>query len=120
MGDLGYFDMRSKQFTFFSIPELADWSVSAVLVEADAVWAGLVNYPEGADRSGGLIRYDLSSRSVTRYDVPDIVLTMIRHDNALFIGTSNGLYILRDSRFTRFRFEPNLAGDFEPIPDSVP
>jgi hypothetical protein len=58
VGGLGYFDTRSKQFTIFSIPELADWSVSALYVEDDAVWAGLVNHPEGAGRSGGLIRYD--------------------------------------------------------------
>ena len=25
------------------------------------------------------------------------------------------LYILRDDRFTRFRFEPNLNGEFEPV-----
>jgi len=79
-----------------------------------------VNYSEGAQRIGGLIRYDLSTRNVTRYNVPDIVLAMIRQNNALFIGTSNGLYILRDDRFTRFRFEPNLDGKFEPVPAPMP
>ena len=79
-----------------------------------------MNYPEGAGHSGGLIRYDLSTRNVTRYNVPDIVLTMIRQNNALFIGTSNGLYVLRDDRFTRFRFEPNLDGKLEPVPAPMP
>jgi hypothetical protein len=120
VGGLGYFDTRSKRFTIFAIPELADWSISALFVETDAVWAGLVNYPEGARRSGGLIRYDLSTRNVIRYNVPDIVLTMIRQNNALFIGTSNGLYVLRDGRFTRFRFEPNLDGKLEPVPAPLP
>ena len=120
VGGLGYFDTRAKQFTIFSIPELVDWSVSALFGESDAVWAGLVNYSEGAQRIGGLIRYDLSTRNVTRYNVPDIVLAMIRQNNALFIGTSNGLYILRDDRFTRFRFEPNLDGEFEPVRDPMP
>ena len=120
VGGLGYFDTRSKQFTIFSISELADWSISALFVESDAVWAGLVNYPEGAGHSGGLIRYDLSTRNVTRYNLPDIVLTMIRQNNALFIGTSNGLYVLRDDRFTRFRFEPNLDGKLETVPAPMP
>lgn len=97
-----------------------DWSVSALLVEDDSVWAGLVNYPEGAGRSGGLVRYDLSTHNVTRYYVPDLVLTMIRQDNALFIGTSNGLYILRDGHVTRFRFEPDLDGKFEAVRDLLP
>jgi hypothetical protein len=54
VGDLGYFDTRSSQFTMFSIKELADWSVSALLVEGDAVWAGLVKYGEGTGGSGPL------------------------------------------------------------------
>jgi hypothetical protein len=120
VGGLGYFDTREKKFTIFSIPELVDWSISALLVEDDSVWAGLVNYPEGAERTGGLVRYDLSTHNVTRYYVPDIVLTLIRRGNALFIGTSNGLYILRDGRFTRFRFEPGLDGKFEAVRDLLP
>jgi hypothetical protein len=120
VGGLGYFDTRTKQFTMFSIPELVDWSVSALLVEDDDVWAGLVNYPEGAGRSGGLIRYDLSTHKVIQYDVPDIVLTMIRQDNALFMGTSNGLYILRDGRMTRFRFERGLDSNIAAVRDPLP
>jgi hypothetical protein len=120
VGDLGYFDTRSSQFTMFSIKELADWSVSALLVEGDAVWAGLVKYGEGTGGSGGLIRYDVSTRNVSRYNIPDIVLTMIRQNDALFIGTSNGLYVLRNDRLTRFRFEPNLDGKFEPVRDPIP
>jgi len=120
VGGLGYFDTRAKQFTIFSIPELLDWSVSALFVESDAVWAGLGSNSEGSGRRGSLIRYELSTRNVTRYNVPDTVLVMMRQNNALFIGTSNGLYILRDDRLTRFRFEPNLDGKFEPVPDPMP
>jgi len=86
VGGPGYFDTRTKRFTVFSIPELADWSVSALLVETDVVWAGLARYPEGAAWSGGLISYNLSTRNVTRYDIPDIALTMLRRNDALFIG----------------------------------
>ena len=91
VGSLGYFDTRTKRFTMFSIPELANWSVFALFVETDVVWAGLMTYPEGATRSGGVIRYNLSTRNVTRYDIPDTALTMCRRNDAMFIGTSNGL-----------------------------
>jgi len=120
VGGLGYYNTRTKQFTMFSIPELADWSTSALLVESDTIWAGLVTSPEGPGRSGGVIRYEPSTRSITRYEVPDTALAMIRQQNALFIGTSNGLYILRDGRRTRFRFEPDLNGDFKPVRDPLP
>jgi hypothetical protein len=89
VGGIGYFDTRTSRFTMLSIPELADGSVSALLVD-DSVWAGLVRYPEGATQSGGLIRYSFSTRRVIKYEVSDIVLTMLRHNGALFIGTSNG------------------------------
>ena len=95
------------------VSELAAWSTSALLVEPDVVWAGLVAHPEGADFSGGLIRYDLSTRKATRYEIPDIPLTILRHADALFIGTSNGLYVLRKDRLTQFRFEPDFNGKFE-------
>src|SRR5262249_30141629 len=46
VGGIGSFDTGSNRFTIFSVPEMYSWSVSALLVEADAVWAGLVRYPE--------------------------------------------------------------------------
>jgi hypothetical protein len=49
-----------------------------------------------------------------------VALTMLRHNDAMFIGASNGLYILRNSRLTRFRFEPNLDGKVEPMRDPMP
>jgi len=72
VGGIGYYDIRTKTFTMLSGPELANWSISALLVETNAVWAGLVRYPEGAELSGGLIRYDLPTGNVTRYSIPDI------------------------------------------------
>ena len=120
VGGIGYYDIRTKTFTMLSGPELANWSISALLVETNAVWAGLVRYPEGAELSGGLIRYDLPTGNVTRYSIPDITLTMLRQNDAVYIGTSNRLYILRNGRLTRFRFEPNLDGKFEPVPETIP
>jgi len=40
---------------------MADWSTTAILVDEDAVWIGLADRLEGADRSGGLLRYDRKS-----------------------------------------------------------
>jgi hypothetical protein len=44
-----------------------DWSVSSLLVEGDALWAGLVRHPEGADQAGGFIRHDLKSGVTRKY-----------------------------------------------------
>src|SRR6266516_1382275 len=63
VGSIGYFDTRTKRFTMFSIPELANWSVSVLFVETDVVWAGLVTYPDGATRRGALLPYNLPTRT---------------------------------------------------------
>jgi hypothetical protein len=120
VGGIGYYDTKTRRFSMLDIPQLADWSVSALLVEDDAIWIGRVAYLEDAARSGGLIRYDLSTRRVTEYTIPDIPWTMLRRNDALFTGTSNGLYVFRGGRFTRFRFEPNLDGGFEPVREPLP
>ena len=120
MGGPGYFDTRTKRFTVFSIPELVDWSISALLVETDVVWAGLARYPEGAAWSGGLISYNLSTGNVTRYDIPTSRSQCFAETTHCSSAPSNGLYILRNNRMTRFRFEPDLDGKFEPVRDPLP
>jgi hypothetical protein len=101
------------------IDELVPWSTSALLVENDDLWLGIVTYPEGPTRSGGLLRYDFATRLTSRYEVTDMAMSLLRQNESLFIGTSNGLYVLRDGRMTRFRYEPNLEGKFEPVLDPM-
>jgi hypothetical protein len=48
-----------------------------------------------------------------------MAMSLLRQNESLFIGTSNGLYVLRDGRMTRFRYEPNLEGKFEPVLDPM-
>jgi hypothetical protein len=88
-------------------------------VESDALWMGIVTYPEGPIRSGGLLRYDFATRQTTRFEVPDIPIALLRRNESLFVGSSNGLYNLRDGRMTRFRYEPDPEGKFEPVFDPM-
>jgi hypothetical protein len=119
VGGAGYFDAGTAQFTMLPIDELVPWSTSALLVENDDLWLGIVTYPEGPTRSGGLLRYDFATRLTSRYEVTDMAMSLLRQNESLFIGTSNGLYVLRDGRMTRFRYEPNLEGKFEPVLDPM-
>lgn len=94
------------------IQELFDWSVQAVLAEPQAIWAGRVSHPEGADKSGGLLRYDRNTRRVRLYDVPDVIHAIARVGDAIFMGTGHGLYVIKNGGKTRYRVEPDITGHF--------
>jgi len=110
VGTIGSFDRAAKKFAFLQIPEVVDWSVSNLLVEGDTIWAGLVRHPEGADRSGGLIRRDNKSGSSRKYDVQDVIFRIERWRDGLYLTTSNGIYVLTGERITRYRVEPDING----------
>jgi hypothetical protein len=110
VGAIGFFDLTTKKFTFLRIREVADWSVSSLLVEGNTIWAGLVGHPEGADYSGGLLRHDLTSGVTRKYPVDDVIFRISRWRDALYLTTSNGIYVLKGDRFTRYRVEPDING----------
>ena len=112
VGAIGAYDRTTKQFTFISPPELAKWSVSALLVEGDTVWAGLVRRPEGAEYSGGLLRYDLATRKSSVIPVKEVILAILHAGDVLFLGSSIGAYVLRGGKRARYVLEPAMDGRY--------
>ena len=62
---------------FLDLPLVRQWSISALLVEADTIFAGLVDRAGDPPRPGGLMRYHRRSKRVTVYSVPDPIHTLI-------------------------------------------
>ena len=112
VGGLGYFDLSKRQFSFLPIPQIVDWSVSALLVKDQVLWAGLERRPEGAEFSGGLLRHDLETSTTRVYRVEDVITSLHASGDALVMGTTNGIYVLRNDRMTRHRVTPTLDGKF--------
>jgi len=112
VGSLGYFDAAQNKFTMIRIPEVVDWSVSAILVEGPTLWAALQRHPEGEDQSGGLLRYDMGTSKTRIYRVDDLILGIYRHGADLVIATINGIEILHEDRIIRYRAEPAIDGKF--------
>ncbi len=110
VGGIGYFDRTTSRYTFLRIPEIVGLSVSGLLLEDDFLWAALVGHPEGADYSGGLLRYDLKSGTTKKYPVTDVISRVIRWRDALYVTTSNGIYTLKDDQLRRYRVEPDING----------
>ena len=110
VGGFGYFDPEERKYVVFSLPEIAPWSASALLVEEKDVWLGLARHPEGVTYSGGLLRYERDSGEAQEFDVSEVISQIKRWQGSLYLATANGLYILQDDRFTRYVFEPTLEG----------
>ena len=113
VGGIGYFDSDQRKYVVFSPPALVDWSASAILVEAGAVWIGLVRHPEGADFSGGLLRFNPAGGQTRSFPFREIVFTMARGGGALYLGASEGFAVIRRGRLRHYVFEPALDGDYQ-------
>jgi hypothetical protein len=95
-------------YQMIRIPELIDWSVSALLVEGDTIWVGRVAHPEAADSSGGLLEYNLRSRRARVHPMSDVIISIARAEGALFLGTTHGVYLFRGGARLRYRMEPDI------------
>jgi hypothetical protein len=121
VGGLGYFDTTTLQYTWVDIPELVNWSVSAILIEEDAAWVGLVGYGEGEEYGGGLLRYDFKSRTSQKFPVEEVVYQIVRWQDRVYAGTKNGAYQVKGGTLTRrYRVEPNIDNRFILLTERLP
>jgi hypothetical protein len=113
VGGIGYFDKTLASYRLVPIPELVAWSTSALLLDDQTVWAGLVMHPEGPDVAGGLVRHDFKSGATRKFPVEEVVLSIVRWKDRVYAATVNGAYRLDDSgAITRYRVEPNIDNRF--------
>jgi hypothetical protein len=120
IGAIGAFDIASRKYEMRYLPEIAPWSGSAIRLDGDSLWIGLKRQPEGAVIGGGLLRYTIATGKAQVFAVPDVVFTIDRVGDALYCGTSHGLYMVRGDRITQLRFEPDESGQLVMIAREVP
>jgi hypothetical protein len=95
IGGVGYFDTTSRKFMMLRIPEAEEYSASALLVEGNTLWIGQAyNSSCSSDMSGGLLRVDLPSGKTRRYELPAIASSIVRFEDRLYVGTSDGVTII--------------------------
>ncbi len=119
IGAIGSFDIATREYQMRYLPEIAPWSGSAISLDGDELWIGLMRRPEGADIAAGLLRYNIRTGAVETIAIPDIIFTVDRAGDALYCGTSHGLYIVRGSEITQMRLEPAATGKLVMIPRSI-
>lgn len=116
VGDIGYFDTVTQNWSFLHIPEMAQWSASALLVEPAAIWVGLIGIGDDGNAPGGLLRYDRATGKVTRIPLPDQIEKIVRVGQHLYCATSGGFAIIEQDHARRFEFSPQLDGSYTITP----
>lgn len=99
-GDIGFIT-KDGRYSMLGIPALRRWSVSALSVERDAIWAGMVHRGESGVSGSGVLRYDRATKRTTTYRTPGVIHSIARTSDRIFIGTSQGPYMLSDGTVTR-------------------
>jgi hypothetical protein len=116
VGGFGYFDSANRAFRLFSPPEIQRWSVSAILVEPDAAWLGLVHHGEYGDIPGGLLRWEWQTERVRTFAATSIVTSIARRGDALYMGANDGLLVLGGDKLSSFFIDRTSGGSYRVAP----
>ena len=110
VGAIGSFDVRTHRFTMRHLPQIAAWSGSAIALDGDNLWIGLMRQPEGAAFGGGLLRYNIQTGAIEKFEIPDYIHTIDRLGDTIYCGTSDGIYSVRGDNVRHMRFDPDATG----------
>jgi hypothetical protein len=112
VGAIGTFNPATGRYRMRYLPEIAPWSGSALLVNGESVWIGLMRQPEGSAYGGGLLRFDNATGEVRNYPVPGYISTISQVGAVVYLGAENGIYTLDTGtdELTHITVEPGPEG----------
>lgn len=112
IGGFGNFNVSTNRFAMVYPPEFADWSVAALLVEPKAIWFSLSRRPEGAEYSGGLVRWERATDTLQHWPETPLVSGIVRVGQRLLMATNEGVAILEDGELTRYLLDVDRDGNY--------
>ena len=110
IGGFGYFDTAEKKYHLYAPPEIAEYSVSAIHVDADAIWMALIHNGEYGGSSGGLLRFDRKSSAIRKFELPDIGLQFLRTGEKILLATNSGIAVIFQEQVTRYFIDKTTDG----------
>ncbi len=110
VGGFGYFDPVTATFRIFSPPEVRVWSVSAMLVERDAVWLALMLDGEYGLSGGGVLRWDRKTQTVKKYPLEPFSWAMARYGGKLTLATRDGIAAIDGGEIREYFVDADLRG----------
>lgn len=116
IGGFGYFDFDARKYTLYSLPELAEWSVSAILVEPRTVWLTLMRRGEWGNTTGGLVRWSRDTRSVRTMWLPGVARQIARHGDSILVATRNGVTVITGDTATHYIVDQLADGRLRVVP----
>jgi hypothetical protein len=102
VGGFGSYDPEAKKLKLYSPPEIADFSVSAMLLRPNEIWMGLASFGEGFNIPGGLLRFDRQTETVEKLDLRDVALAMESIGDRVAVATNTGIAIFENNRLRRY------------------
>jgi len=112
VGGFGYFDAATAAYRLYSPPEIQRWSVSAILVEADCIWLALYRRGEYGNSSGGLLRWDRETNRVRSFPVREIVTSIVRAGEFVYLGATDGIVVLHGDRIASYFVDRTASGRY--------
>lgn len=110
VGGFGYFDVADRKYRLFAPAAIADYSVSAIAIDPDAVWMALVTNGEYGGTSGGLLRFDRRTEMVQKLEMPDIGTRCIEAGGRLLVATNFGVAVVEDGVVKRYFVDRKMDG----------
>ena len=110
VGGFGYFDASDRQYHLFVPPEVADYSVSAIRVEPDAVWMGIFQSGEYGGSPAGVLLYDRKTQAIHKYELPDAVYGLTVSGNRTLAPTSSGIAVIDGDKVSRYFVDRTTDG----------
>lgn len=112
LGGIGFFDVDEKCYHMHYPKDLADWSTSSIWVGEKYAWVGLVNRSEYNRFPGGLLRYNVRSGETRKYDIDAEIRKIYGFGDDVFVGTSDGVYVISGEETTYVGFDFDIEGRY--------
>jgi hypothetical protein len=110
VGGFGYFDASDRQYHLFVPSGIADYSVSAIRVEPDAVWMAIFQSGEYGGSPAGVLRYDRETQAIRKYELPDAVYGLTVSGNRTLAPTSSGIAVIDGDKVSRYFVDRTTDG----------
>ncbi len=112
VGAIGFFDLDGKSYQMQYPKDLVDWSTSSIWVGERYAWIGLEDRSEYNRFPRGLLRYDLDRWETKKYDIDAMVHKIFGFGDHVFVGTSDGVYIISGDETTYLGFDFDVEGRY--------
>ena len=111
IGGFGFFDPIVRQFAIFSPPEVSKYSISAMNVQADAIWMAMESRGEYGRMGEGVVRYDRRTRAISRFDIgASIGKEFVAVGDWVLLTTDFGIVTIEGSNLKSFFVDQTTGG----------